>query len=684
MKFQISFKKSLEGVRPELWICLFLAVAILAIYWPVGGYEFIGYDDPQYVVDNDPVRKGLTPEGFQWAFASMHASNWHPITWLSHMLDVQLYGMNAGAHHLTNVLFHTFNSMLLFLLLHRMTGAMWRSAMVAALFAVHPLHVESVAWISERKDVLSAFFGFLTLLAYAEYVKRPGWMRYGAALLMFALGLMSKPMVVTLPFLMLLLDYWPLNRYAEEGCFRRFAALIKEKLPFFALSAASCVVTMIAQGRGGTVASLEVCSFGIRLTNALLAYVAYLGKMIWPINLALLYPHPGMRPMWQVIGAVLGIIGISSAAFLWARRRPWFGVGWLWYLGTLVPVIGLVQVGSQAMADRYAYTPLIGIYIVLVWSFYEVFDRWLKPTLALAGIVVTAVLILIAGHQVRYWENNIALFSHTLDVTRSNGAIHNNMGLALVRVGRTKEAIDHYSEAIRINKNDFKAHNNLGLALAGIGRIDEAIHHYSEAIRINENNHLSHRNLGIAFAQKAEYEQAKKHIKESLRINPANKKAYDDLGRIASLQGDHELAVSYYISALNIKPDDPNTLFSLSSAFLELNQPDKSLEYLIKILDIDPNHFHAGIAMGIALANKGMSEKAESQFQKVIQNHPLNAEGYNNLGVFLANNGRYTEAITNFKKALEIDSNNNNARNHLDRALKDEYAEKQRNLSVHE
>ena len=286
MKLLISNKKSVSGIRPELWVCLFLAAAVLMIYWPVCGYEFISYDDPLYVLENDHVKRGLTVDGIRWAFTSLHAANWHPMTWLSHMLDVQMYGMHAGGHHYTSLVFHILNSMLLFLLLHRMTGALWRSAMVAALFAVHPLHVESVAWISERKDVLSGFFGFLALLVYAEYAKRPGWLQYGAALLLFALGLMSKPMVVTLPFLMLALDYWPLNRYAEGGGVRRFVVLVKEKIPFFALSAVSCMVTMIAQSRGWAVAPLEYYSFGVRLANAIVAYVAYLGKMIWPMNLA--------------------------------------------------------------------------------------------------------------------------------------------------------------------------------------------------------------------------------------------------------------------------------------------------------------------------------------------------------------------------------------------------------------
>ncbi len=522
MKSRNSFNRYFEGVRPGLWVCLFLVAAILAIYFPVSGYEFINYDDPLYVVDNDQVRRGLTFEGIQWAFTSLHAANWHPITWLSHMLDVELYGLNAGAHHSTNVIFHILNSMLLFLLLHRMTGALWRSAMVAALFAVHPLHVESVAWISERKDVLSAFFGFLTLMAYAEYVRHTSLMRYGAALLLFALGMMSKPMVVTLPFLMMLLDYWPLNRYAEEGGVRRFAALVREKLPFFALAAASCVVTMIAQKQGGAMDMLASYSFGARVANALVAYVAYLGKMIWPINLAIFYPHLGMRPLWQVFGAVAVVGGISAAALLWARRRPWLTVGWLWYLGTLVPVIGLVQVGFQCMADRYAYIPLIGVYIVLAWGFHDMFQRWRRKTLGLifAGMAVPAALILLTWNQVKCWENSAIIYSCALRNTTGNFVAHNNLGAALSVIGNHSDAVAHYREAIKIFPNYADAHKNLGLTLLALGKKDAAIEHFRKAFQIvSQAPPKAHNDFGVLLAEQGRLDEAISHFHKALELD---------------------------------------------------------------------------------------------------------------------------------------------------------------------
>ena len=539
MKSWISFKRSFGRVRPELWVCLFLVAAILVIYLPVGGYEFVNYDDPAYVTKNRPVRSGLTFEGIKLAFGTHHAANWHPVTWLSHMLDVQLYGMNAGAHHLTNVIFHMLNSMLLYLLLNRLTGALWRSAMVAALFAVHPLHVESVAWISERKDVLSVFFGLLTLLVYAEYVKRPGWLRYASALLLFARGLMSKPMVVTLPFLMLLLDYWPLNRYAEEGGFRRFAALIKEKLPFFALSAASCVVTMITQKQGGAMDMLASYSFGVRLANALVAYAAYMGKMIWPMSLSVLYPHPGMRPLWQLIGAVLVIVGISALAVLWVKRRPWLLVGWLWYFGALVPVIGLVQVGWQAMADRYVYIPLIGIYIVLVWGFHELFHLWHKPRLALVSLAVLPALMLIAGNQVRSWENSITLFSRALQNTTGNFLAHNNIGVALAGIGNHPEAIVHYRESLRIFPNYLIANNNISASLAALGKKDAAIDHLQRIVHIIPKSAEAHNNLGALLAEQDRLDEAISHFQKALELDSEYKMAEKNLEIALKEQSDN-------------------------------------------------------------------------------------------------------------------------------------------------
>ena len=637
-------------------ICLFLIDVVLVVYHPVGGYEFINFDDPLYLVENDQVKKGLTFEGVRWSFTTMHAANWHPVTWLSHMLDVQLYGMNAGGHHLTNVIFHILNSLLLFLLLNRMTSALWRSAMVAALFAVHPLHVESVAWISERKDVLSAFFGFLALLAYAEYVKRPGWMRYGAALLLFALGLMSKPMVVTLPFLMLVLDCWPLNRYAEDGGLRRFVALVKEKFPFFVLSVAVCVLTMIAQGHVRAVASLESYSFGVRLTNAIVAYVAYLGKMIWPMNLAVLYPHPGMRPMWQVIGAVMLIGGISTVAALCAKRRPWFALGWLWYLGTMVPVIGLLQVGSQAMADRYAYIPLIGIYIVLVWGFHEVFHQWRKPRLALAGMAVPAILMLIAGNQVQYWENSIALYSHTLAVTEENWLIHNNLGLALAGIGRTPEAIDHYSEAIRINPKDSAAHYNKGIAIVQQNQLGGLFADYFRAIEIDPAQDID-LNIQKVISTQGYIEKARKLFEAALNISSEHTTgSLNNMGALLICQGKIDPAISKFQKSADIDPGT-EAINNLKLAIQARQKIDENISKLERLLQIQ-NDPETCYRLGNLYARSGQFQKAITQYETVFDMQPFFKKNLMALAVVNAMVGQYDFSVNWLKKMIALEPEN--------------------------
>ncbi|HAR33928.1 MAG TPA: hypothetical protein DCR95_07540 [Desulfobacter sp.] len=527
--------------------------------------------------------------------------------------------------------------------------------MVAALFAVHPLHVESVAWVSERKDVLSAFFGFLALLAYAEYVRRPGWMRYGAALLLFALGLMSKPMVVTLPFLMLLLDYWPLDRYAEEDGFRRFAVLVKEKLPFFVLSAASCVVTMIAQGRIGAVASIESYSFGERLTNTLVAYVAYLDKMIWPVNLAVLYPHPGMRPMWQVITAVMLIAGISSAAFLWARRRPWFGVGWLWYLGTLVPVIGLVQVGSQAMADRYAYIPLIGVYIVLVWAFHEIFHRN-RFCLAFAGIAIPAILMLVAGNQVRYWQNSITLYSHTFEVTEANWLIHNNLGLALAGIGRIDEAIDHYSEAIRINPKDSAAYYNKGIAIVLQNDLGGLFADYFRAIEIDPAQDMD-LNIQKVISTQGSIEKARKLFKTALNISSEHTTgSLNNMGALLICQGKIDSAISKFQKSANI---DQNTaaLNNLKLAIRARQEIDENIAELQRLLQVQ-NDSETCYRLGNLYMRSGQFQQAVIQYEMVFEMQPFLKKNLMAMAVVNAMDGQYDIAAIWLKKLIALEPEN--------------------------
>ncbi|MGB2930536.1 MAG: tetratricopeptide repeat protein [Desulfobacterales bacterium] len=416
----------------------------------------------------------MTLESIKWSFTAIHASNWHPLTWLSHMLDCQIYGMNPGQHHMTNVLLHILNTLLLFLVFKRMTGKLWQSGFVAALFALHPLHVESVAWVAERKDLLSTFFWMLTLWSYTRYVERSEFNQYLLVVLFFILGLMAKPMLVTLPFVLLLLDYWPLRRFElgsrdkNNSQQRRFNfALICEKIPLFLLSAASSIGTYLVQKSSGAVNSLAAIPFHDRIANAMLSYISYIGKMIWPHNLAVLYPYRESMSLWKVAGAGLLLVLVLVFVFRMLRTKPYLAVGWLWYIGTLVPVIGIVQVGVQAMADRYTYVPLIGIFIIIAWGVPDLIPKGRFRRIGLAAITMAILVIcmITTRMQVRYWSNSTTLFEHALDVTDGNSVAHLNLGEALAEQGKINAAMKHYQEALRIKPSLFAPHLNLGVAL---------------------------------------------------------------------------------------------------------------------------------------------------------------------------------------------------------------------------
>ncbi|HSQ31265.1 MAG TPA: tetratricopeptide repeat protein [Gemmatimonadaceae bacterium] len=552
-----------------LWVAVGLVVGVAVAYWPVGHFGFVRFDDPTYVTQNPHVLNGITPSSLRWAFTSGYGANWHPMTWLSHMLDVQLYGFNAGPHHLTNVVLHAVSSVLLFAVLFRMTGAPWRSAAVGALFALHPLHVESVAWIAERKDVLSAFFWILTLWAYVAYVRTPRPSRFVLVIVAFVLGLMAKPMVVTLPFALLLLDVWPLRRLELGERWRSTARpLVREKLPLLALSLASSVITFVVQRQGGTVASSARLPLGERLGNALIAYVAYLGKTFWPLHLAAYYPYPATLPAATLLVSVLLLLAISTGALLLARSRPYLIVGWLWYLGTLVPAIGIVQVGTQAMADRYTYIPLIGISIMLAWGLSDLLSerpRLRIPTAAVAAAALVACAIA-TRLQVRYWASSEALWKHALAVTTDNYAAHTYYGNALASRGNLDSAIIEYDEAIRIRPGYPEAHNNLGPALAQKGRVNEAIEQFTQAIRLRPNYADAYNNLGVALASQGKFEAAINQYSEALRLDPDDASARANLGLALQGAGRTADAVRELELALQMNPnnaDARNALIAL-------------------------------------------------------------------------------------------------------------------------
>jgi tetratricopeptide (TPR) repeat protein len=610
--------------RLSQFLALLLAIGTLLVYWPARQFEFTNYDDEDYVYRNPIVMKGLTAEGVRWAFTTGFMANWHPLTWLSHMLDCGLWGVkNPGAHHMMSVVIHVLATVALFFALFRMTKAAGRSAMAAALFALHPLHVESVAWVAERKDVLSGLFWMLTMWGYAWYTERPGIGRYLLVAVPFALGLMAKPMLVTLPCVLLLLDYWPLKRLAGT---RTLPRLLLEKLPLFALSVASCLATLMVQRGGGAVFSFaEKLSFGARVANAFVAYVSYLGKTFLPEKLAVLYPHPGHWPLWQVLAAALILIVITAAAIAFAKSRPYLLVGWLWFVGTLVPVSGLVQVGEQYMADRYTYIPLIGIFIVLVWGVSEMFAPVPQRKVALAFTTTVALAMCVIGtrRQLPYWENSIKLFARTVQVTTNNSTAQYNLAQALSLRGYLKESLPQYEAALRIKPDYPEALNNLGFAKALLGRFAEATNHYERALQITPKSGSIHLNYGFALLNLGNPNQA--------------------LGR--------------FETALNEGAPLAMTHFGYGRALLETGKRDDAIAQLQEALRHDPNYAEATFYLGLALVDKGETDEGIKEIRRAMQLAPQAPDGHLHLGQIYVRQGKAPEAIAEYKEALRLNAN---------------------------
>jgi tetratricopeptide (TPR) repeat protein len=552
-----------------LGIAVGLAALVLAIYGRLHGHEFLILDDDQYITNNGHVRLGLSAEGFRWAFTHVHAANWHPLTWLSHMSDWELFGAEPAGHHLVSVALHAANAVLLFFVWRTMTGALVPPSLVAALFAIHPLHVESVAWAAERKDVLSGLFWMTTLLAYAWYARRPGAGRYVTVLLSLAFGLMAKPMLVTLPFVLLLLDVWPLGRWPRPGLAadrprfpaRRPGILLLEKVPMLVLAAASSVLAVTAQHVGGSVSTFVSVPLGMRLANAVVSYAAYLGKGLWPARLAYFYPHPAEAirlPVTFLVATAVSALLLAALTFfaLRARSRPYLAVGWLWYLGTLVPVIGLVQVGGQAMADRYTYLPLIGIYVAVAWGLRDLITRrpaWVRG-LATAVVLALAVLAVVSWRQAGTWKTNRTLFEHALRVTTDNYVAHTHLGTVLNAELDLDGAEAHYEEALRIRPGFADTHNGLGIVFGKRRDLDEAVRHFERAIAVAPEHPDAHHNLGLVYRSRGRLDDAAARFTEALRLRPDFVKALLGLGQIAEARGNLPEAAARYGRALEINP----------------------------------------------------------------------------------------------------------------------------------
>lgn len=608
-------------VRSIIVISVVLIAINFAVYRQVGEHEFVNLDDNTYVVENARVVNGITGSNIIWAFTTFHFSNWHPMTWLSHMADVEIYGMSPRGHHLTSVIIHTVSTVLLFLLLFRLTNTVWQSSFVAALFALHPLHVESVAWVAERKGVLSAFFWFLSLLFYAEYVvkRKPGI--YLLTLFSFMLGLMSKPILVTLPLVMLLLDFWPLNRYSsnEQGAGQplpsastsRLIGLIKEKIPFLACSVLSSAVTIYAQHRGGSIRSFDTAPLWLRLENAIVAYVKYIVKTLWPHDLAVLYPYPGSVLLWQVICSLLVLLLVSAATIRAARHYPYFAVGWLWFLVTLLPVIGLIQVGNQSMADRYTYIPLTGLFIMAAWGVPELaknlkYRQSILLFLAAAVIFSSAVL---SWQQTGYWRDSASLFQHALHVTTGNYIMHNNLGGTFLKKGNLDAAIKEFQRALAINPDHLKAHYNLGSAFVKTGDLDAAIKEFQETIRIHPDFFQAHNDLGLVFHNKGDLDAAIKEFQEVLRIRPYDFQAHNNLGLVYVTKGDLDAAIIEFQEVLRIKPYHFQAHNNLGLVYVSEGNLDAAIKEFQEALQINPLYFQAHQNLERALAQK-KSQKA--------------------------------------------------------------------------
>ena len=656
-------------------MCLLLVVATLAVYWPVRNHDFVNLDDDMYVVENRYVQEGLATESILWAFTNTTFGMWIPLTWLSYMAGSYFHGVSAGWHHLTNLLIHLVNVLLLFFLLKKLTRDFWQSAFVVALFAVHPIHVESVAWIAERKDVLSTFFFFLTIWGYSNYVERPGACRYLMALLFFFLGLMAKPMLVTVPFVLLLLDYWPLDRFRLDQIFNRdgkqertrFFQLVFEKVPFLILAVGASAVTFLAHQKAGGIYSLESLPIDVRMTNASVSYVKYIGKLFYPAKLAVLYPHPHTVSWVNTLGALGLLAGISWIMFRHAKSHPYLSVGWLWYLGTLVPVIGFVHAGSQALADRFVYVPFLGLYVVVAWGIPELTAGWTHKKLGLPVLstALFSVLMLLTWNQVQRWENSLTLFSHTLQHTSDNWLIHHNLGNALDKTGRTDDAIEHYLEALRIRPDYADAHYNLGNALDKSGRTDDAIEHYLVALRLRPDFEKAHNNLGNALDKSGRTDDAIEHYLEALRIRPDFEKAHNNLGNALDKTGRTDDAIRHYVEALRIEPDYADAHNNLGNALDKTGRTDDAIRHYVEALRINPDYEQAHNNLGNALGRRGRIDDAIVHYLEALRIRPDYEQAHNNLGIAFFRQGNDEKAIYQFQEALRIKPDYADARSNL-------------------
>jgi protein O-mannosyl-transferase len=611
----------------KIIICIFLILSTFSVYSQVQDHEFINYDDHTYITENLNVQAGLTGKSVKWAFTTFYASNWFPMTWLSHILDYQLYGLHPKGHYLTNLFLHISSVLILFIVLFRMTGALWQSGFVAAMFALHPINVQSVAWIAERKNVLSTLFWLITIWTYIRYAEKPSIKRYGFVFLFFALGLMSKPMLVTLPFVLLLLDYWPLGRLKLEqkrgdkkitekhrGNKSEILRLVLEKIPLFLLVVLASIATIIAQKSGGALRPMDFISLSARLNNALFSYSLYLQKMIWPSGLSVFYPHPeNALPFWQGFLSLSLLTLFTAVVIRLARRAPYLIVGWFWYLGTMFPVIGIIQVGGQAIADRYAYVPLIGIFIIIAWGLPELMAGWRykkKALSILVGILIPALAI-VTWTQVGYWKNTFTLFKHATTVVDNRYP-----GAALI-------------------------YNNLGLSLYKKGQFSDSFAQYKIATKINPSYHEPYINIGNILLEQKKAEEAIDYFKRAIAFKPDSSTAYYNLGRALAQKGEKEETISFYKKAIKIKPDFAAAHYSLGNALLAEKKVEEAISYYKMAIEFKPEYFQAHNNLGNALAQKGDIREAINHYKETVRLKPDLVSARKNLEMALLRLEKY-------------------------------------------
>jgi len=686
-----------RALSPAVWVCLLLAAAVLVVFWPAVGCDFTNYDDPAYFAENPHVLGGLSWSSVKWALRTTDNASWYPVTWLSFLLDATLFGRCAAGPHLMNVLFHAANTVLVFLLLRRLTGSLWRSALVAALFALHPLRVESVAWVAERKGLLSMLFGLLTLLAYARYVERAkAWRQESAgpkletlagthtshqgfwyllALALFAASLLAKPILATLPGVMLLLDYWPLRRLETKNPGERrslWLGLTLEKMPFVFLGLASTAVTVWVHNEYDALVPLVSTSVAARLQNAVVSCAQYLGKAVWPVRLALPYPYAGRVPLGLSILGLALVVGLSLGAFLLKRRRPYLLVGWFWFLGMLLPVLGLIQWGSQAMADRFTYMPLLGLFLLAAWAAAEPFVCQRVPWW---GRVAVALLVLGAcalqsERQLRYWRNSESLFRHTLTVTGNNLIALNNLGAWLTAQKRPEEAIVYLRQALQMNPGNVDTLYNLGNALAEEGRFDEAVTNFQAAVALKPEYYQARNNLGKAWTRLGRFSEAITQYRLALPRKPDDPMLHQNLAAALGAGGNFDEAIAQYQVALALEPGDAATHYALGIALAVRGRWREAIQHYAETLRLTPNDPEAHYNLGYALKVQDQLDQAAMHLQEAVRLRPEFPLAHYNLGCVLARQGRRNEAASHLKEALRLKPDYEEARQEL-RALGD-------------